>query len=970
MMLRSVLLCVAAACSVVRIACGETLVLCSGEEWCVAGERVRKTCESPAFAAALGNRFQLIPEEKAEGFVCETRRYPALFVFDEQRRPLARFENIPHDISAAALADLVRTAQRDAAEAIRLLESKEFGRGFEILRKLNPGLFARVGKKKEWTAVGFEDEFTAMCAADPDDREGYVTAFTAGDGYGRVSTASGLAGKPEGAAFVKSLRALTTAHATVEQLQSIDMAEFAYLRKDGQSQDRCKALLRKIVESDKTTLWAWAAHGYLKEMGEEVEMPNDPVSHVPGGKGIVDYRLVEPQCVLSGDGLVRLRGKGDGTDDEVRRAWAWQTIGREAFDKVVGEGGVEFARQFLTSREWLDGFLFSGPVSDPARAFSLLATIVRNDADGWFREPLGRTVATAIALNVHEKTTDERAVRLYLAYRHLAKVGRLHRFAYKQDVREWRFVIGKVPDAADILFVADFLNYPLAKYDGACWCVPYRGRNCFGESIHGKSYFRPWDGSDWPSLKVRQRVGAVCGGLSNFGATAANAHGIMAMTAGQPGHCAYVLRREDTKRWGIAYSISRYTGPHYLFYRAGFTELDALERAYANRESQIKADLLVARAKLAEADGADEKEIEMFYSDAARACRSHVGVWFAYADWLNRSNADEQRMRAFMRALARALPDGRQVVWNIENDCLRRLAERPDGKEKTAAALEELYPLLPQSTDEPIREECNWRKIMQVHGQLVGDELAGRLLAAALKANLGRGDYFAATLGWGSDALLTKANRGEEFAAALRSIASSAGGTGRIDLREAIRNASRSGSLDVFRALVDLNDRFNPPDRNVMGYPTEDFGGELLSAKGMLRTSSTAKWDKPEFYGRVIDATGFAGKNTQFFHTHTELSPWAAVELPGPADVKGVRLVNRFVRKDLAGRQVPFRVAVSENGEDWTDVASETECKDEYEIPVARASRVRFVKVYRPGEADKKDFFHFQKILVYGKKLY
>lgn len=200
-----------------------TLVLCAGDDWCVAGESVRKTCENPAFMAALGRRFRLIPETQAEGLNFETRRYPALFVFDNKQRLVARLENIPYDMKCEAIVEWVRSASKSAETAVALLEKKEFGRGFELLRQQNPGLFVRVGKKKEWTAVGFENEFKAMCAADPEDREGYFTAFTSGDGYGRVNTATAKAGRSEGADFIKSLRARTTAtrRATARRISPI-----------------------------------------------------------------------------------------------------------------------------------------------------------------------------------------------------------------------------------------------------------------------------------------------------------------------------------------------------------------------------------------------------------------------------------------------------------------------------------------------------------------------------------------------------------------------------------------------------------------------------------------------------------------------------------------------------------------------------------------------------------------------------
>ena len=91
------------------------------------------------------------------------------------------------------------------------------------------------------------------------------------------------------------------------------------------------------------------------------------------------------------------------------------------------------------------------------------------------------------------------------------------------------------------------------------------------------------------------------------------------------------------------------------------------------------------------------------------------------------------------------------------------------------------------------------------------------------------------------------------------------------------------------------------------------------------------------------------------------------MELPGDAQITGIYLLNRFGQN--SGRQVPFEVFISENGKDWTNVYQTAITLAEYRIPLDGSRRARYVKVARKPDA-KNDFFHFGKILVYGKKLY
>jgi hypothetical protein len=54
-------------------------------------------------------------------------------------------------------------------------------------------------------------------------------------------------------------------------------------------------------------------------------------------------------------------------------------------------------------------------------------------------------------------------------------------------------------------------------------------------------------------------VGGVCGAISKFGTAAAQAHGIPAMPVGQPGHCAF-LWKKDPQTWRTGNDISGWPG--------------------------------------------------------------------------------------------------------------------------------------------------------------------------------------------------------------------------------------------------------------------------------------------------------------------------------------------------------------------------------------------------------------------------
>ena len=987
------------------------MVLCVGGDWCVSGEKVRGVYDSAAFRKALGGRWLFgvsdvreaphpaaVSNENArvKSLDTATSRFPALILFNSRGEGVGRIENIPHDVTAVELAKQV--AERDA---VRMKAEAEFaagrrGEGFDLLRAQTPNLFRRE-RNGTWNANAYADEWKAMRAADPDDREGWVLHFTMGDGIGDVAKATSLAEKPEeGEAFIAELRKRPTKHLTTEQRQSIDMAEFAFLRKRPEKKARARELLRAVYRADPGTLWGWAAQGYLNdaEFGESVPPAStNRAAAVKYGRGIVDMPI-RPHVAAAKPAppgaaaklYARERRKlapaftkrGVFTPDERRalvRSWAIHEIGTNTLQSVLAlEGGRAFANKFLQDEEWLEEFFASGPVEAPAAAFTNLFELVWNDSRGEILAGgLARRVATAIALNTSAKSEAGHFVRAYAAYMFLARAGRLHKSAYGQSVREWRFAVGRIIDAANLLYLNQHFNYRTDSYGGALNAVPYRLHNCFGESIHGPRYYRPWRDCDWPSWSLRPRVGGVCGALSTFGALSANAHGLMATTGGQPGHCAYNRRRANGS-WNIHNYVGRYTTAHYCFWGHAFTYLDAIERSYADRESQLQADRLTWMARLAEDGGASSSAVEAWHRLAVKAQPKHLGAWREYSAWLARSNAGVEATSAFMRAFARAMPDGRQATWDVVNDNLARIAkDRNAGPKRAVDELARLYAMLPQPTNTPTREEMDVKGLLRRQAKIIGndDELARRMFKAALTAQIGR-PVFAEVLGWGAEMYLKNAAQAGEFVKLVESVCGrgKSGGTA-IDCRGMMAAAVKTKDFAVFRTVAGLFERLNPMDPHAPRYPESDFGGRLLSAGGMLTTSTTSNWDKPELYARAIDSSRKPNpshpNDLTTFHTAKDTAPWAMVELPGDAQVTGVFLLNKSGQN--AHRQVPFDVMTSEDGKTWTNVFHTDKLEQEYRIPITPSRRARYVKVARTPDA-KEEFFHFGKILVYGRKLY
>lgn len=137
-------------------------------------------------------------------------------------------------------------------------------------------------------------------------------------------------------------------------------------------------------------------------------------------------------------------------------------------------------------------------------------------------------------------------------------------------------------------------------YLGICGQVPYRPTNIFGDSIFSRYYYEPFD-PIYPGnfSKMTRDIGAVCGGVSHFSASAANANGVPAFTMGEPGHCAYAVYANG--KWNLGFSIFNDHFPHYpIWGEHTWSNLEMLTAMYEQGARTRDAQLVATMAAVLE----------------------------------------------------------------------------------------------------------------------------------------------------------------------------------------------------------------------------------------------------------------------------------------------------------------------------------------------------------------------------------
>ncbi len=675
-----------------------------------------------------------------------------------------------------------------------------------------------------------------------------------------------------------------------------------------------------------------------------------------------------------------------------------QSVGQETLKEIARkEKGSAFLQKFFGNEEWMKEFAGSGTwnatpwrntsnaqarIDDDKRiagkALKALDLLAWHDKGNFIETPIGRKIATALALNYDSygsRCTDAKLVELMECYREWVVDGTLVDYVYDYDVADWREVLGfgqnRELSIGDLRWSHDFANLDAPRYHWLCWVCAYRLFNCFGASVHTSDYYRPWS-HRWLTQELRYRVGAVCGGISKFGSFCAASHGIKSYTAGQPGHCAYMLWNYGDSRWDIAYGVTAHTDPHFSLGAPGFACSEEVARFFTSTKpkgsgssTKVKEKGKKTAALPANRELANE---EMWKGNYQKAMEAAYGNWQAAEDWLLQlkvKNAPMEEWKKFAECVLKTFKSSPMSGWALYHNYISRLDGRTAKLEAVQAGLDALHENTSRTAEDPYFDEL----LDQIAKHFPNDEKAlWAIFVWALDGQAKSRTFHRQTLAWASDKLMKDTASSQKF---LKVVAKNAKETGaKVDYNGMIQTASESENVPMFRQIHRLMDKLSPdqkPKLSGRNYPTEKNGGQLLSQDGLLKVSSSNGYALN--YRCALDEKGYEISNA--FHTNGEEAPHAIVKLAGETSITAITVVNAGTGPHNPRRQLPLCVWVSDDGQEWTrQVYKTNELKDEWDCVLQTPQKAKYVKVGRDPKAGNKDVFHLKKILVYGVKQY
>lgn len=641
-------------------------------------------------------------------------------------------------------------------------------------------------------------------------------------------------------------------------------------------------------------------------------------------------------------------------------------------ESAVDKAGSKLMEMIGSDPEWMQDFAFSGECVRPGMALSILKKIHKEHPD-MLENRMVRDIATATALEYAKSGWDQQdAVERANFYINAWKDDRLNTVFDTLPMWQRRMVCGCKGDnpfgsVASLTWALENFHLPADRYSGSCWRCAYRLNNIYGDSIHGPMYYAPFESNLGDNREaMTYYVGGVCGSLSHFGAFAALANGVPAMTAGEPGHCAFIVLVGD--KWTPAYSLSWQRGLHWQVFRSvhTFSSLHAATELFSDAEKKNTQKSHVLR--ILGGIYADKGELAKAEDCFEKAAKAQPRNYVAMREW---------------REVLEKAQDAGAANWNKLNDALCEylvplypelasehmhkgladgLAKNLKPKQLKKAYMKFWESVKVMGPDRWRIEELGTKQL----AAMGADKDPARLcdfFADVLGATVTNSEYAPAILNWGN-VLGAKLDK-EGNARLMQAIIAGIGKGGDMTAEERVKLLSPAilaaeKNLDrlAFQSIAKMINESGYKNPDVRIPQIEPFPGKLASEGGLVWCSSTSKWDKPQDHAGLLTPQGGT------FHTAKDKDAFVAVELPRQVQVTGIVLVGTPGNLHRCNN---IRIQVSENGTDWTDVHDLGAFKQRVmrtdlggKQPVAKY--VRFLRQGGP------EFFHLNGIFIYGNQ--
>ena len=225
-------------------------------------------------------------------------------------------------------------------------------------------------------------------------------------------------------------------------------------------------------------------------------------------------------------------------------------------------GAIEM---LLTDPKIMELLLTSGSVQEHkwSNAINLINQILDLDSEakkGGYRLQLAVAIALTFSNPVKSfsnyNKTEIDPLELYQNFVRWVDEGVL--FPIHTSLSAWnlRYVVGSWAEDEELEWarknVLENFKTPEKIAEVTHKMVPYKEHNSTGESIHPKGGALFYNHQPKTLARLAE-LGAVCGGISMFGVAMAQAFGIPAVPVAQPGHCAFLWRKDG--QWIISNDV-------------------------------------------------------------------------------------------------------------------------------------------------------------------------------------------------------------------------------------------------------------------------------------------------------------------------------------------------------------------------------------------------------------------------------
>lgn len=648
---------------------------------------------------------------------------------------------------------------------------------------------------------------------------------------------------------------------------------------------------------------------------------------------------------------------------------------------------------------WMYQLVFSGECINPGRALAIIQGVSERHPD-MYKTRMVRDIATATGLEFARECWEYGKAMDRADY-YIGKWREKKLNIIFETLPFWQRRIlcaSKCSDGfgnasaglpASFEWVQDNVRVPAERFSGCCWRCGYKLWNPYAQSVHGADYRNPFNGMfDSNHHQFTYEVGGVCGGLSHFGAYAATAHGIPALTMGEPGHCAFVLRING--EWTPAYSVFwqhslhwtpwvnnwRYTSLHMMTEMLEETDAKDNDVAYAYL---VLGHILKDRNK--------KKEALKCFFHAVETQPLNYSAWRACAKFLQENYPGDTELWRRLHdeactLLATRYPElGAEFLQKHVYDNLAKTSISKDEIKKCIHLFwSSLYDEGPARWEVGVMADRQMRLLEkdaeQPKVKVTVGEGEKKETKEVDKLNVERACYLYASI---YSAVSTKpvlptrvadwiteldamhnhvlAERIKQMTAHFSHVPS--GPQGEKMQNRMLLAAEASFNMDAFQSMGrDMADEKGLLSGEMP--PHEPISGAVMSQGGLVFAGSYAESDTPAGHWGVLEG---CGGNIE---TAAEADPWVAVMLPKDAFVSGVVIIGP---DDKNANRDDMVIQVSETGKDgsWQTVGGSLgKCSGR----ISRAdfssqeSKCKFIRVLRKGGNTP---LQINAIYVYGR---